>query len=180
MCKERMIKGLRKKNKKTHIQSRYNFLQNRKGLSPVVTTILLVALTIGIISIIFFWFRGMVQEGVVKFGKNIQLACDDVNFEADYSSGTLSIINDGNVPIFLVNIKYGSGGSYQTKSIQDFDTEIPWPDVGLSEGGIFSGDIESEIDDADEMTIFPILIGTANGQQKTFVCEGQYGKKIEI
>jgi len=178
MCKDNMIKRMKKK---VHRHSLYNFLnKNSKGLSPIVTTILLVALTIGIISIIFFWFRGMVQEGVVKFGKNIELVCDDVSFEAAYSSGTLSIINNGNVPIFLVNVKITSGGSYQTKSIKDFGIGSNWPTNGLSQGGAFSGSIGNEISDADEITIFPILIGTASGQQKTFVCEGQYGKQIEI
>jgi flagellin-like protein len=164
MSKENMIKGLKKK----------------KGLSPIVTTILLVALTIGIISIIFFWFRGMVQEGVVKFGKNIELVCDDVSFEASYSSGTLNIINNGNVPIFLINIRSTSGGSYQTKSIEDFEVGSNWPANGLSQGGSFSGSIGNEIGDVEEITVFPILIGTASGKQKTFVCEGQYGKQIEI
>jgi flagellin-like protein len=175
-----MIKGLKKNNKIENFSGIFFSTKKRKGLSPIVTTILLVALTIGIITIIFFWFRGMVQEGVVKFGKNIQLVCDDVSFETEYSSGTLSIINNGNVPIFLINIRITSGGSYQTKSIGDFEVGSNWPANGLSQGGTFSGRIGSEIGDADELTIFPILIGTADGKQKTFVCEGQYGKKIEI
>ena len=155
-------------------------MRNKKGLSPIVTTILLVALTIGIISIIFFWFRGMVQEGVVKFGKNIELVCDDVSFEASYSSGTLNIINNGNVPIFLINVRYTSGGTYQTKSVKDFESGSNWPTNGLNQGGTFSGSIGSEIGSVDTLTLFPVLIGTANGQQKTFVCEGQYGKQISI
>lgn len=161
-----MIKGMKKKNK--------------KALSPIVTTILLVALTIGIISIIFFWFRGMVQEGVVKFGKNIELVCDDVSFDASYSSGTISIVNNGNVPVFLVNIRYESGGSYQTKGIKDFSAGSSWPTNGLNQGGTFSGSIGSEIGTVDKLTVYPVLIGTASGQQKTFVCEGQYGQEVNL
>jgi flagellin-like protein len=164
MYKENMIKRMRKK----------------KGLSPIVTTILLVALTIGIISIIFFWFRGMVQEGVVKFGKNIELVCDDVAFEVSYSSGTINIINNGNVPVFLVNIRYGNGGSYQTKEIKDFNIGSNWPVNGLNQGGTFSGDIGSEIGTVDKLTVYPILIGTASGKQKTFICEGQYGQEADL
>jgi hypothetical protein len=141
---------------------------------------LLVALTIGIISIIFFWFRGMVQEGVVKFGKNIELVCDEVSFDVSYSSGTLNIINNGNVPIFLINVRFSSGGSYQTKEIKEFASGNNWPTNGLNQGGIFSGNIGSEIGNADKIILFPILIGTADGKQKTFVCEGQYGKEINI
>ncbi|MFA5071865.1 MAG: archaellin/type IV pilin N-terminal domain-containing protein [Candidatus Pacearchaeota archaeon] len=159
---------------------RLRIKKNNKGLSPIVTTVLLVALTIGIISIIFFWFQGMVQEGVVKFGKNIELVCDDVSFETSYSSGTLSIINNGNVPIFLVNVRIATNGGYQTKSIDEFESGSNWPATGLSQGGAFSGSIGNEISDATQLTVYPILIGTASGQQKTFVCEGQYGKQIQI
>lgn len=155
-------------------------IKNKRGLSPIVTTILLVALTIGIIAIIFFWFRGMIQEGVVKFGKNIELVCDDVDFDASYSSGTLTIVNNGNVPVFLVNVRISGGGSYQTKRIDDFSVGSSWPNNGLSQGGTFTGSIGSEIGSADAITLFPILIGTAGGQQKTYVCEGQYGKKLEV
>jgi FlaG/FlaF family flagellin (archaellin) len=165
MYKDNMIKRLRKK----------------QGLSPIVTTVLLVALTIGIISIIFFWFRGMVQEGVVKFGENIELVCNDVSFEVSYSSGTLNIVNNGNVPIFLVNVRITTGGSYETKSIEEFEIGSNWPTNGLSQGGTFSGRIENEVGDAEELTIFPILIGTStSGDQKTYICEGEYGKQIEI
>lgn len=156
-----------------------NILNGEKGLSPIVTTVLLIALTIGIISIIFFWFRGMVQEGVVKFGQNIELVCDDVNIETSYSSGTLTIVNNGNVPVFLVNIKINQeGGGYSTRGIEDFN--VNWPRSGLGQGGTFSANIGSEIGGATSITIYPILIGTAKGKQKTYVCEGQYGKEIQL
>lgn len=167
---------IRKNNMKK--RGRKNFSKNQRGLSPIVTTILLVALTIGIISIIFFWFRGMVQEGVVKFGKNIELVCDEVSFEASYSSGTLTLVNNGNVPIFLVNLRTGSGGSYQTRSIENLVND--WPKNGLNQGGTFSANVGSQVGSADAITIFPILIGTASGKQKTYVCEGQYGKQVQI
>ena len=84
----------------------YNFsLKNSRGLSPAITTILLIVMVIVIILIIFLWFRGMVEEGVTKFGKNVQLVCGDVNFDASYSSGTLNIVNNGNVPIYNANLK---------------------------------------------------------------------------
>lgn len=154
---------------------------NRKGLSPVITTILLIALTIVIISIIFLWFRGMVQEGVTKFGKNIQLSCDDVQFDATYSSGVISIVNSGNVPLYKIDLKItGSGGSYQTEDIADVSTT--WPAAGLLQGGSFSQDISTTVgSDATDITVLPVLMGTSSsGAKKTFVCGGQYGKNIQI
>lgn len=153
---------------------------NKKGLSPIITTVLLIALVIVIIGVIFLWFKGMVEEGVTKFGKNIKLVCDDVSFDASYSSGTLNVVNNGNIPLYRVNLQMSQGGNYQTKSIKDLDAGANWPDTGLGQGGTFSANIQSEIGSADTITVFPVLIGTASSGKKTFVCEGQYGKQLTI
>lgn len=155
-------------------------INKKRGLSPVVTSVLLVALVIVITSVVFLWFRGMVEEGVTKFGKNIKLVCDDVDFEASYSSsGMINIVNIGNVPIFRVNIRMSEGGSYQTKNIEDI-SGTNWPQGGLNQGGTFSANIGSEVGSSDKIIILPILIGTSDKGKKTFICEGQYGKEIEI
>jgi flagellin-like protein len=152
--------------------------KTKEGLSPIVTTVLLIALTIVITLVIFLWFRGMVQEGVTKFGKNIGLVCDDVEFEASYSSGTINIVNMGNVPIFRVDVKTSTSGNYQTKDIKDFAGGSGWPTGGLAQGGTFSGNIGSEIGGAQKVTILPVLIGTSSKGKKTFMCGGQYGKDV--
>ena len=157
-------------------------LKNRKGLSPVITTVLLIALVIVIISIVFLWFRGMVEEGVTKFGKNMKLVCDDVEFEASYSSGTLSIVNTGNVPIFRMNLKMAQGGSYQTKEITEFNASAEWIDTGLNQGGSFSasGIGDEFVSGTNKIIVLPILIGTSDKGKKTYICEGQYGKELNI
>ena len=96
-----------------------------KGLSPVIATVLLVGVVVVSGLIIFTWFRGLTQEAVTKFDQNIQLVCNDVKFEAEYSSdGTLAISNTGNVPIFGFDIKESSESGSSTKSI---DLLIGWP-----------------------------------------------------
>ncbi len=152
----------------------------KRGLSPLVTTILLIALTIVIIAIVFLWFRGMVEEGVTKFGKNIKLVCDDVSFEVTYSSGTLNIVNNGNVPIYRLNLRIAEGGSYTTKDLKDLPGGSNWPDTGLPQGGAFSANIGSEMGGADKLTVLPILIGTSTKGKKTFMCEGEYGKELAL
>jgi flagellin-like protein len=149
----------------------------KKGLSPAVTTVLLIVMIVVIIGIIFLWFRGMVEEGVTKFGKNVQLVCDDVNFEASYFGGTLSISNNGNVPMYNANLRITkSDGSYTTRTAKD--SGIGWPDKGLNQGKAFSGSLDAT--GANKITVFPILIGTTSSGKKTFICEGQYGKEISI
>lgn len=157
----------------------------KRGLSPIITTVLLIALVVVSTSIVFLWFRGMVEEGVTKFGKNIQLVCDDVQFDANYdkSTGTLDIVNNGNIPLYDINLQISESGNFQTK---DLKKDIPgkngnWPDTGLAQGGTFSSiDISGQIGTANKITIIPILIGTSSSGKKTFICGGQYGKELTI
>jgi flagellin-like protein len=155
---------------------------NREGLSPVVTTILLVALTIAITAVIFLWFRGMVQEGVTKFNppKNIALVCDDVKFDATYDSGTLTVVNRADVPIFRVNILTDSNGNTQKTEITKVSGGSSWPLAGLGQEVTFSGDIGNDpsVKNAQHITVLPVLIGTSGSGKKTFECEGQYGKEV--
>ena len=152
----------------------------KKGLSPIVTTVLLIALTIAITAIVFLWFRGMVEEPATKFNppKNIKLVCEDVVFDASYSSGTLNIVNNGDVSIYRVNIRTSQDGNIVTKGITEFSSGSTWPSTGLAQGGTFSGNIGSEIGSVQHITVLPVLIGTSSKGEQTFVCEGQYGQEV--
>ena len=155
------------------------FLNNRKrGISPVIATVLLIAMIVVIGLIVFVWFQNIIQEEGTKFGKNVNLVCGDVSFDTDYDSGTLSILNNGNVPIFGMKIKISGDGSHTTKDLKEISSD--WPDLGLNLGGAFSGDIYSETSSAEEIKIIPVLMGTSEGKNKIFICEEQYGQDIVI
>jgi flagellin-like protein len=52
-------------------------MRNNKGVSPIVATVLLIAMVVVIALILFLWFRNMVKEEVVKFEEeNIEMTCD--------------------------------------------------------------------------------------------------------
>jgi flagellin-like protein len=155
-------------------------VKKKEGLSPIVTTVLLIVLTITITAIIFLWFRGMVQDSVTKFNppKNINLVCEDINWDVSYSSGTLNVQNTGDVSIYRVNLVTDSNGNTVTKDITAFSSGNAWPTTGLAPGGTFSGDIGSEIGSVQHITVFPVLIGTSSKGKKTFICQGQYGKEV--
>lgn len=147
---------------------------SKKGISPVVATILLVAMVIVIALIIFLWFRGIVGDYGEKFGKNVELVCEDVKIDASYSSGTLFITNDGNVPVFKMNLIMSKPGSHQTVNL---DSLADWPETGLSQGGVFSDTVDTT--GFDELTLVPILIGVSDdGSKKSFTCEESYGYQI--
>jgi len=153
--------------------------RNERGLSPVIATVLLVAMVVVIALIIFLWFRGLTEEAVTKFGgTNIKLVCRDVQFDVSYLGGILSLSNIGNVPIFGIKAKISSQGSYETKDLRDLGDN--WLEVGLPQGGVFTEDLSGEFSGVDDVVLIPVLRGKAERGEKTYVCDEQYGKEILI
>ena len=145
----------------------------KKGVSPVIATVLLIAMVVVIGLIIFLWFSGIMGEAVLKFDKNIKLVCDDVKFDASYSEGDLYISNVGNVPIYNMKAKISEDGSHTTEDLDG------WPGTGLNAGGAFEGFIT---EDADKIVLIPVLLGkTSKGEEKSYVCnERQHGYEIVL
>jgi len=149
-------------------------LIKKKGVSPVIATVLLIAMVVVIGLIVFLWFRGLNEDAITKLGKNVELVCGDVAFSADYNSGTLSIVNDGNVNIFNMNVKVSGAGSHETKDLSvDYDG---WPATGLNQGEAIS--MSADFSDADEITLIPVLAGKSEKGDRAFVCEEREGVEI--
>ncbi|MBS3071115.1 hypothetical protein J4407_02335 [Candidatus Pacearchaeota archaeon] len=147
-----------------------------RGLSPTMATVLLIGLVILIALIVFLWLRGLSQEAVIKFDKNAELVCDEVNFEASYSSGTLGVSNTGNVPIYNLKVKMSEGGSFKTSELNQVSED--WPEFGLSRGSTFSDELN--IGNSNKLTLVPILLGNSkSGKEKTLDCDdSKYGYEI--
>ena len=149
----------------------------KKGVSPVIATILLIALVIIIALIVFQWMKGFTKEAVTKFdGTNIKLVCDDVQFDASYSDETLTISNLGNVPINNFDIKSEYSGGHDTINLKTENSDFK----GLNQGGIFSEEISFD-PVPTKIILIPILLGVnKDGEQKTQACEERQGKEIFI
>lgn len=86
-----------------------NFFSKR-GLSPVIATVLLVVLAIVLAGMVFMWARGFLTEQVEKQGKPVEQVCADVNFDkqtqiyGDYLD--LQVNNIGNVHIYGFDVKF--------------------------------------------------------------------------
>ena len=154
-------------------------LRKKRGISPVIATVLLVAMVVVIGLIIFLWFRGITKEATTKFGgTNIELVCGDVEFLSDYSVGILSISNMGNVPIFGMKARISKQGSHETLDIGDLS--VGWPSIGLRQGGTFSGNLLTEFSEANQVLLIPVLMGTSAQGEQTYVCEDRYGQDLII
>ena len=144
----------------------------KKGLSPVIATMLLVAIVIVIGLIVFLWFRGITEEAITKFdGTNIKLVCEEVSFDASYSNGAIFIANTGNVPIYKMKVKSIGVGEHSTVPLEE-----GWPEVGLNQGGAFSGAIEGT--GVEKFLLIPVLIGHSEKGDLEYSCEERNGYEI--
>jgi flagellin-like protein len=135
--------------------------KDKKGVSPVVATVLLVAVVIVLAAIIFLWARSFFKESVYKFvdGKELsgEQACTKLSFEASKEDSTIAIKNTGNVPINAINVKVRDGGS---TTIEHFEVSL---NIGDSTSEDVSGDAES---------IIPLIL--AKGKKNTlYLCDKQ-------
>ena len=156
-------------------------MSKKKGISPVIATVLLVAMVIVIGLIIFLWFKGIGGEVITKFGgTNIEVVCGDVEFSANYVNNQLYISNNGNVPIFGIKVKVDEGASHDT---YDLSTISPnWPALGLNQGGTFtSSNINSQVGSAETIMLIPVLMGNSDEGDKAYICnENQHAYELIV
>ena len=129
---------------------------NKKGVSPVIATVLLIAITIILGAIVFLWLRGMTEETVTKFdGENVKMVCEEVVFDASYSSldSSIQIVNTGNVPIYQMKAKLIKAGSHSTVTLTNTNE---WPALGLSPGGATS--VSNLPSDINKIVLIPVLL----------------------
>ena len=145
----------------------------KKGLSPVIATVLLIGIVIVIALIVFLWFRGISEEAITKFdGTNVKLVCEDISFEAASSGSNIYISNVGNVPIYKIKAKISGSGTYSTKIL-----ESGWPDLGLNQGDVYAGSLS---EGGDEALLIPVLLGSTENGEKAYTCDERHGYKLSL
>lgn len=141
----------------------------KKGVSPVVATILLVAIVIVLALIVFLWARGFVKEAVLKKGENVDLTCNKVNLEVMYleDSYELQITNIGNIPVYSINLKLKKGAT--VKNIPENLT------FGVGQSATISLN-----DNYDSIKVYPVLLGQNKKNKKvSYTCKKEFLPTIE-
>jgi len=167
---------------------------NKRGLSPVIATMLLIAIVLVLAIIIFLWARSFVGEKVQKDLGNgpepIETACEKVRFSADVSSGirsdendpsrvtapglTVHVQNDGNVAIYKVQVKKKGFGSVKKiggdgtfplgRSLASGETQNSFVSISDSSQTVAVG---------DTLSIVPVILGEIEQNQEGYPCEKQ-------
>jgi len=142
----------------------------KRGLSPVIASVLLVFLVLILASIIFLWARGFFSEQLEKGNEAIENQCAKVKFTVEptasysgQSSIELDFSNLGDIDIYSVSIKEvdEDGG----------EASNPWSlNLGHGDGERLIVDLEKT--NLKELIIYPVLLGKVKGgfENKPFTC----------
>lgn len=143
----------------------------RNGLSPVVATVLLIGIVIVLALIIYLWARGFVSESVEKFGRAVELSCDDVVFDAEIFGSELEVINRANVPIYGFEVKEIEEGNIVVSEVSDNT-------IGIGES--LSIDLAGKVDvgSGKEFNVIPVILGESDTGKVTFTCPDENGLSI--
>ena len=138
---------------------------NKRGLSPVIASVLMILLVLVLASIIFLWARGFITEQIEKFGKPVEELCSSVSFEVERVGEELEVINRGNVDIRHLDIKLFQGGNSE---INKFNLQV---DAGKAVKKPITLTM-SDGSEPDRVIAYPALVGNVRGKttNKVFTC----------
>ena len=154
---------------------RFITLTGKRGISPLIATVILIGISIVIFGVIFSWMRGMVSEQVQKFGVNIETQCQKVAFSARIEGNNIYMDNKGNIPIVGVNLKIKSGGKTITKNVlKPLDGVISPGEID-----VIAVDDTSFAEAGAKRIITPLIQGKTvkSGQMQRFLCRA---KAVEL
>lgn len=139
-------------------------MMNKKGLSPVIATSLLVAIAVVLALIIFMWARSFIGEVLQKDGSPIEEKCKEITFAADVSTDGIIIENTGNIPIYGVELKKTGFGTSEGKGIFERNT------IGTGQTGDLPIPSGITLESDDEVQVIPIIVGEAGNAKKEYSC----------
>ncbi len=158
--------------------------EGRKGVSPVVASVLLVVVVVILASIIFIWARSFIKEAIKKNDLTADQACSEIQFDASLvvsgNQAIIDVVNKGNVALYQFNIKkIGAGRS---------DVEhVPLKGgTGLNGGEGDSFSVNATYPNGatsanyKEMLLIPEILGSAQKSKKVYTCPEKYGLNLEV
>jgi len=136
-----------------------NMIKDKKGISPVIATVLLIVVVLVLGTAIFIWAISVKGDEILKFGDDISLACGDVDMSASYADGELYVTNEANVPIDSIRIKTIDGDVFESGEIS----------IAAGRSAII------EVDD-EPTSVFPVLLGKnkKGGNEQTYACDNEF------
>lgn len=145
---------------------------NKRGLSPVVATALLITIAVILAAILFFWARGLLTERNQKFGEAVENSCERVIFKAEAFGDSLSVLNRGNVPLYAVDVRVENAAEGSIQLVKTFRDSASGKEVTIPQGSTARINISGQgIVPGNTLLIQPVLLGSKGGQSEVYACE---------
>ena len=153
----------------------------KRGVSPVIATVLLIGIVIVLSVIIFLWARAFVAEKAEKFGRAVELSCDEVNFEAgiflspapcdDY---TLDIVNRGDVPIYGFEVKdFTNPGTVKLSTVVEQGT------ITIGKTATFCL-TQANVQPEEQLLVVPKILGETDTGKVAHTCTDNFGYLVGV
>lgn len=131
---------------------------NKKSVSPVIATVLLISIVVVVSLLIFIWASNFFGEVGKKLGKSAEQVCGEINLDAGTEGTVLSVINNGNVPIYSIDVAKTGSGSIVVQNLEK---------IGLGQGDAQEFEIGSGY---DEIELTPIILVQVKNGQEPYSC----------
>ena len=146
-----------------------NLKVKKRGLSPVIATVLLISLALVLALIIFFWAKNFIGEKIQKNGEAIELSCQKVSFRADAyfvdSNLVVDILNSGSIPLYGAELKGKNAALGSIKRIGGVFTST----ISGGRTGTITTD-RGGLNTRDTLVVSPMLLGSQGEVNKPFTC----------
>ena len=158
----------------------------KKGVSPIIATVLLIAIVFVLGAIVFVWAKGFLSESAVKGDRVVENSCEEVDFEIQlvgsasecpdaYGSfySAIDINNIGNIPIYGIKVlKYDdSAGSIDSLAL--LDQSFSGGTVRI--GGSSYASLETLFEGGDKFRIIPKLLAEKDSRKIVYTCPEKDG-----
>ena len=158
---------------------------NKRGISPIIATLLLISLSVVLAVIVFVWAKSFMSEKTTKFGAPIENSCEDIEFDVEVVSDEVAnadyayVVNKGNVPLFGIEIR---------EKDEEEGKIVTEGTIKILEGGTLVSGKSKEIDlssldisfsAGDSLIVSPVIIGESSTYKKQYVCS-EIIKEIKV
>ena len=150
----------------------------KKGISPVIATVLLISIALILALIIFLWAKSVVSEKIEKFEEPIENACEKVKFRAEIIDGEMHIENIGNVALYGVEVREKSSGTIK-ESLSFTKIGSCGSTITVGQTCDFEDDKLRSLKDI-KVIIVPVILGETNSNKKAFICDTNYGVETTV
>ena len=150
--------------------------RHKKAVSPLIATVILIAIVVSASSTVYIWSKGFIAEQLEKFGGSAELTCNEMDFVAQLQSagGTsydLFINNRANVDIHKLNVNFNKEGKSVIKTFSADEGSVKKGSTGKVSLDLKTVGISS----FESVDITPVLLATGKSSKasKLFPCNSK-------